>query len=782
MTAKELIHELPKGLIKWHSFEKGKQALYITAYTDLDSAFAEALSESGIIVECVSVKEMKSIVKNRYHYIVASSVVEKTQDVSCVQNILRETYRLLEKDGKLFLITENRLAIRYFCGDRDPFTERNFDGIENYRRVNFRDRDLQEGKLYSKAEFIEVLEKSGFRYHKFYSIFPDISCPQVIFAEDYIPQEELNIRIFPQYHNPDTVFIEEENLYTSFIKNGIFHAMANGFLIECPLNNEFSTVNQVTVSMDRGKENALCTIIRQNDLVEKKPLYDEGVCKLAELAKNSRYLQEHGIRMIEGRVKDHSYIMPYVNGIPLVRYFRLLAKTDKQKFYRQFDALWDLIQNSSEHISYDKIDWEHFNPMWDEIKSEVEQRRIDREEWKRVSESQKGKKYLGPILAKGFPDLVLVNGIMTNEGFVFFDQELYVKQFPAKAVMIRNIDFLYHGDNEIEVILPKKELLEHYGIQEAYFEIYYAHISHFLTKLRNDDILLEYHKFCRTNYETLHSNRQRMNYSAEEYQRIFVDIFKGLENRKLYLFGSGNFTRKFLAMYGEDYHVCGILDNDRQKWGNELEGIKIQAPSLLETMEPSTYKVIICIKEYTGVLRQIRKLGAKNIGIYETNMEYPRKTKRISVKDTAQNTDKKKYHVGYIAGVFDLFHMGHLNLLRRAKEQCDYLIVGVVTDEGVKQKKKTEGFIPFEERLAIVQSCKYVDEAVAIPLEYNDTKDAYLKFQFDVQFSGSDYKNDPIWLEKREFLRKHGAELVFFPYTESTSSTKIKEMIERKLV
>ena len=77
---------------------------------------------------------------------------------------------------------------------------------------------------------------------------------------------------------------------------------------------------------------------------------------------------------------------------------------------------------------------------------------------------------------------------------------------------------------------------------------------------------------------------------------------------------------------------------------------------------------------------------------------------------------------------------------------------------------------------------RYVDEAVEIPFEFCDTKDAYLKYQFDAQFSGSDYARDPAWLKKREFLREHGAELVFLSYTESTSSTKIKEMINRKLL
>jgi len=142
----------------------------------------------------------------------------------------------------------------------------------------------------------------------------------------------------------------------------------------------------------------------------------------------------------------------------------------------------------------------------------------------------------------------------------------------------------------------------------------------------------------------------------------------------------------------------------------------------------------------------------------------------------------KKYHTGYIAGVFDLFHIGHLNMFKKAKEQCDYLIVGVVTDEGVMDYKKGYPYIPFHERLEIVSSCRYVDKAVEIPYHYSGTRNAYKMYHFDCQFSGSDYMDNPDWLGEKTFLEKQGADLVFFPYTEGTSSTKIKSIIERSLL
>ncbi|MDE7322318.1 MAG: adenylyltransferase/cytidyltransferase family protein [Lachnospiraceae bacterium] len=174
-------------------------------------------------------------------------------------------------------------------------------------------------------------------------------------------------------------------------------------------------------------------------------------------------------------------------------------------------------------------------------------------------------------------------------------------------------------------------------------------------------------------------------------------------------------------------------------------------------------------------------MGVTEYSIYDANIGYGRKQK-VHIAQKSEKAAPKKYHVGYISGVFDLFHIGHLNMFKRAKEQCDYLIVGVVTDEGVRSIKRVEPFVPFEERIEMVRSCRYVDEAVEIPLEYNDTREAYKLYHFDCQFSGSDYIDRPSWINNKEFLEQNGSTMVFFPYTESTSSSKIKALIEKKLM
>ncbi|MBF7097330.1 adenylyltransferase/cytidyltransferase family protein [Alkalibacter mobilis] len=138
----------------------------------------------------------------------------------------------------------------------------------------------------------------------------------------------------------------------------------------------------------------------------------------------------------------------------------------------------------------------------------------------------------------------------------------------------------------------------------------------------------------------------------------------------------------------------------------------------------------------------------------------------------------KRYKVGYTTGVFDMFHIGHLNILRRAKEQCDYLIVGVTTDELVSYKN-TRAIIPENERMSIIESIKYVDRVV--PQENMDKMEAWNKYQFDVMFVGSDWQGTEKWNAFERQFGEVGVDIVYFPYTEGTSSTKLKEVLEKIL-
>ena len=140
-------------------------------------------------------------------------------------------------------------------------------------------------------------------------------------------------------------------------------------------------------------------------------------------------------------------------------------------------------------------------------------------------------------------------------------------------------------------------------------------------------------------------------------------------------------------------------------------------------------------------------------------------------KESGRIDNAKRVKIGYMSGTFDLFHIGHLNIIRKAKAQCDYLIVGV-HPSGKRKGKET--FIPFEERKAIVASCKYVDRVVdALP---EDT-DIWPEIHYDKLFVGSDYKGSERFNRYEEFFSDKDVEIVYFPYTQGTSSTQLRDRI-----
>ncbi len=131
--------------------------------------------------------------------------------------------------------------------------------------------------------------------------------------------------------------------------------------------------------------------------------------------------------------------------------------------------------------------------------------------------------------------------------------------------------------------------------------------------------------------------------------------------------------------------------------------------------------------------------------------------------------------IGYTAGVYDLFHIGHLNLLRNAKALCDKLVVGVTIDELVSYKGK-KAVIPFEDRIEIVRSIKYVD--VAIPQSDMDKLSMCKKLGASVLFVGDDWYDTEKWNLYEKQFSENGIKIIYFPYTKGISSTKISTIIK----
>lgn len=133
--------------------------------------------------------------------------------------------------------------------------------------------------------------------------------------------------------------------------------------------------------------------------------------------------------------------------------------------------------------------------------------------------------------------------------------------------------------------------------------------------------------------------------------------------------------------------------------------------------------------------------------------------------------------IGYTTGVFDLFHIGHLNVLRRAKMSCDFLIVGVTTDELSLARKGKTPVIPFLERIEIVSNIRFVDQAV--PQVNMNKFEAWENHKFDKMFVGDDWKGTEKWSELEKQFSEVGVVIEYFPYTKHTSSTILREVLSK---
>ena len=198
---------------------------------------------------------------------------------------------------------------------------------------------------------------------------------------------------------------------------------------------------------------------------------------------------------------------------------------------------------------------------------------------------------------------------------------------------------------------------------------------------------------------------------------------------------------------------------------NDLSQTECLAKEIINRMQAHETLFIPQYEEiFKGVLERYHT-NAHQYGVDSYN--YKMQNGRLS--------SKPQVKIGYLSGTFDLFHIGHLNMLRRAKQYCDYLVVGVHKDASHKGKT---AFIPFEERVDIVRNVKYVDQVIASEPEDSDVWAKGI-VKYDFLFVGSDYKGSGRFNRYEEYFKDKGVKIVYFPYTQGTSSTQLRKALEK---
>ena len=332
--AEELIQNIHTSIVRWYPFKPDSDIVYIGGEDAILCWLKEQYGKhvNSINPDIIFENSIESV--GKADYIVSIATPEQIQNPGILLSWMRTH---LKSTGRLILGMNNRLGIRYFCGDRDLYTERNFDGIEDYFRAYKSPDDRFVGRAYDRAQLTEMLTRAGFDDQKFYSVFSDLGNASFLFADGYVPNEELQIRIFPTYNSSSTVFLEEERLYTALLKNGLFHEMANAFLIECSLDGAHTDALQVTGSLDRGREDALITIIHENGTVTKKAPFQEGTEKLSRLNDNMKYLQSKGVNVVPGELNGDIYTMPLINAETGMVYLQRLLSENPDLFLQKMD-------------------------------------------------------------------------------------------------------------------------------------------------------------------------------------------------------------------------------------------------------------------------------------------------------------------------------------------------------------------------------------------------------------------------------------------------------------
>lgn len=243
------------------------------------------------------------------------------------------------------------------------------------------------------------------------------------------------------------------------------------------------------------------------------------------------------------------------------------------------------------------------------------------------------------------------------------------------------------------------------------------------------------------------------------YSATKAALFRGIEAINTELKMSGSQNRILEISPGS---VAGTSFNGGE---TNVKLINSLAISIVDAMHSHQ---TLYIPEYNTVYKDVIERYTENPSLFaEESYKYKVNGNRLQI--TPQLV------IGYLSGTFDLFHIGHLNLLRRARQYCNYLVVGVHKDASHKGK---ETFIPFEERVEILRNIKYVDNVIESEKEDSDV---YTKgiVKYNKLFVGSDYKGTERFNRYEEYFKDKGVEIVYFPYTKGTSSTKLREALQK---
>ncbi len=680
----------------------------------------------------------KNNLNKKYDYIIfyIDETCDEYKSEEVYKNFFIGIKSILKYDGKLLTAMPNRFGVKYLCGERINETDLSFTGITDNFSSLYR---------FSVNEVTELLKSLDFENVKVYYTIPDHHMTQMVFTDECPPQKSIFERYDAFLLNKSFRIMEEKNLYRGAIDNDAYKFATNSFIIECG-NSECSEVLSSVISYNRDEKRGFATTIYPN-CVKKVPLFSDGILGLNNLINNSKNMLKREIPTLIPKMENGCAVMERVNFPTLSEHIYTLKEDDKEEFIDIIDKLYCYILKSSDEADSSENKLLSFDDDW------------------------------GIILKKAYIEMIPANCFLTDKGFLYYDQEFVSENLPAKYVLFRCLRDIYTFYDGAEKIVPLIEMKKKYRISDEMWDVFQREEDRFQYDLQQIEVNRNYYSNNYEDIKILYNNRRAWVLEERSYKRLF-DITENMKEKKVILFGAGKQAEYYLEKYGLNYPPVFLIDNSSEKWGTVKYGYEIKSPMEINKMLYGSYKIVIAMAKYEEVIIQLEEMGITQdyYCVYNKHIDELRQECLID-NDTV--TDGK-YNIGYVTGVFDLFHIGHLNILKRSKERCHYLIAGVLTDELTMQDKHKKPFIPFEERMEIVKQCKYVDRVIPVNFNNTDKIEAFKELHYGCLFSGSDHENEKYWTDLQFKLRVLGSELEFFPYTQGTSSTMLQNILRNE--
>lgn len=492
--------DLRSSIIKWYPFKECERILEIGGELGaLTGVFCEKCNNVTTIVNTMAEAE---IIQNRYKFaenlnIVVGDIedIRSKFDIIFISNIFREidnkkkkmytvesqfriyislVQELLANNGRVIFTVDNRIGIKFFCGETSNDIKEPFDGIRNLKKDN-------NYFLPTKAELCELLDGIDLEY-KFYYPMPDGALPQILYTDEYLPKANVLDKVMPYSINTNSIICREQNIYGDLVKNNLFPAMANTFLVECCKNTKcFSDIIYVASSVDRGKEGAYFTSIGKDGRVIKRPVYNEGIQGLQALCANMKYIHEYGCEVVEHNLIGNTVTMPFIKADLFMTVLSKVVRVNIGEFFQLLDNFFEKIIHSSEWVYDTDNVLLNYGLEYD---------------W-------------GPILKRSFIDMVPINCFYANKEFIFFDQEFLKENYPAKYTLFRTILYMYIYDPEIESIISINYLKERYHLNELW-DVFLNVEGKFISKIRNHELYNNYYRWTNINEQVINANINRL--------------------------------------------------------------------------------------------------------------------------------------------------------------------------------------------------------------------------------------------------------------------------------